>query len=201
MDTPSPSCNKKTTSEQFFTPSLLKPGFLDLDFQQAFDEIFTWISRIEDLIQPEPQGGSGIGASAIQRRGDFFFLLLGNGRHVPPWDLQDLAISLDISWGVGLNTVEEIQHWFAMARNLKNNGITYQPQLVSGSQISGCHQQYWCTLPTNSHHFETPLQVEHDGSTGTSSASRFLAQKQGNISGFREQTALREIWFECTKKT
>lgn len=152
MDTPSPSCNKKTTSEQFFTPSLLKPGFLDLDFQQAFDEIFTWISRIEDLIQPEPQGGSGIGASAIQRRGDFFFLLLGNGRHVPPWDLQDLAISLDISWGVGLNTVEEIQHWFAMARNLKNNGITYQPQLVtwpdfwlpstvgnSGSGESSCH--------------------------------------------------------------
>ena len=26
--------------------------------------------------------------------------------------------------------MEETQHWFAMARNLKNNGITYQPQLV-----------------------------------------------------------------------
>ena len=56
--TPSPSCNNLTTPfsapwRQFFTPSFL-PGFLDLDFQQAFDEIFA-SSCIENLIQPEPK--------------------------------------------------------------------------------------------------------------------------------------------------
>ena len=158
-----------------FSPPPFLPGFLDLDFQQAFDEIFT-SSRIEDLIQPEPQGGSVVQRSkggeifvgwTFAQAGWCFFvsfkrfcleMMAATKKHnkkmggTTPWDLQDLAISLDISWGVGLNTVEETQHWFAMARNLKNNGITYQPQLVtwpdfwlpstvgnSGSGESSCH--------------------------------------------------------------
>jgi len=63
---------------------------------------------------------------------------------------------------------------------------------VSGSRISGCHQQYWCTLPTNSHHFETPLQVEHDGSTGTSSASRFLGSTTGKHQWFSGANCVEE---------